>query len=74
MSNRDIFLVVGGSGFLGRHIVQAFQARGDSVCTFDIVQRYHDVPHYTGDISDQTQIESALQKVRFVAFTFVLQI
>lgn len=63
MSNRDTFLVVGGSGFLGRHVVEALVARGDAVATFDIVQRYHDVPHFTGDMSEQSQVEDALRKV-----------
>jgi sterol-4alpha-carboxylate 3-dehydrogenase (decarboxylating) len=60
---RDIYLVIGGSGFVGRHIVEALVARGDDVSVFDIVQRYHDVPFYTGDISEQSSITQALQKV-----------
>ncbi|KAI9443103.1 C-3 sterol dehydrogenase [Lactarius indigo] len=61
-SQRDTFLVIGGSGFLGRHIVEALVARGDPVAVFDIVQRYHDTPFYSGDISDQAQISDALRK------------
>ena len=33
-----------GSGFLGQHIVDALQARGDNVATFDVVRRHFDVP------------------------------
>ncbi len=62
-SQRDTFLVIGGSGFLGRHIVEALVARGDPVAVFDIVQRYHDTPFYSGDISDQAQVSDAIRKV-----------
>jgi UDP-glucose 4-epimerase len=61
---KDVYLVIGGSGFLGRHIVQDLLDRGDSVSVFDIVQRYHDVPFYSGDLADQDSVAQALQKVR----------
>ena len=62
-TSKNVYLVIGGSGFLGRHIVNALLARGDSVSVFDIVQRYHDVPFYTGDITEQDSISDALRKV-----------
>jgi sterol-4alpha-carboxylate 3-dehydrogenase (decarboxylating) len=62
-TKKDIYLVIGGSGFVGRHIVQALLARGDSVSVFDIVQRYHDTPFYSGDISEEGSISDALKKV-----------
>lgn len=62
-SSRDVYLVIGGSGFLGRHIVEALLARNDSVAVFDIVQRHHDVPFYSGDISEEGQVSEALRKV-----------
>jgi len=61
-SIKDQYLVIGGSGFVGRHIVDALLARGDSVAIFDIVQRYHDVPFYSGDISEEEQVADALRK------------
>jgi sterol-4alpha-carboxylate 3-dehydrogenase (decarboxylating) len=61
-SKRDVYLVIGGSGFLGRHIVEALLGRGDDVSAFDIVQRYDDVPFYTGDIAEQGAVAQALQK------------
>lgn len=61
---KDVYLVIGGSGFVGRHIVQQLLERGDSVSVFDIVQRYHDTPFYSGDISEEGSISQALQQVR----------
>jgi sterol-4alpha-carboxylate 3-dehydrogenase (decarboxylating) len=60
----ESYLVIGGSGFLGRHIVEALKDRGDNVATFDIVQRHFDVPFYLGDITNEQDIGNAIQKVR----------
>jgi len=65
---RDVYMVIGGNGFLGRHIVQQLLERGDIVSAFDIVERYNDVQFYSGDISDQDSVASALRKVRFFFF------
>ena len=62
-NKRDIYIVFGGSGFVGRHIVEQLKARGDTVSIFDIVQKYDDTPFYTGDITEEDQVADALQKV-----------
>lgn len=43
MPGSESYLVVGGCGFLGRHIVEQLLARGETqVSVFDIVQRHFD--------------------------------
>jgi nucleoside-diphosphate-sugar epimerase len=62
-NRRDTYLVIGGNGFLGRHIVQQLRDRGDIVSVLDIAERYNDVPFYSGDISEQASVASALRHV-----------
>ncbi|KAG8997593.1 erg26, C-3 sterol dehydrogenase [Tulasnella sp. JGI-2019a] len=65
MSTSESYLIIGGSGFLGRSIVEALVKRGEkNVATLDIVQRYHDVPHYTGNITDSAKVREVLKTAR----------
>lgn len=69
----DSYLVTGGSGFLGRHIVEALLARGDqNVTVFDKVQKHFDVPFHFGDITNEQDVSAAIEKVRTRTFPFVL--
>lgn len=36
---KDVYLVIGGSGLLGRHIAEHLRDRGDTVAVLDIVQQ-----------------------------------
>ena len=43
MPSDESYLIIGGCGFLGRHIVEQLQARGETqISVFDIVQRHFD--------------------------------
>ncbi|THU89235.1 hypothetical protein K435DRAFT_729339 [Dendrothele bispora CBS 962.96] len=58
----DIFLVLGGDVFVGRHVVERLKSRGDQVSVFDTTQRHVDVPFYSGDIRVEAEISDAIQK------------
>ncbi|WWC67898.1 uncharacterized protein I206_101816 [Kwoniella pini CBS 10737] len=61
----ESYLVVGGCGFLGRHIVEQLLARGETqVSVFDIVQRHFDsnVTFFIGDLSKPEDVQNALYK------------
>ncbi|KAJ7510525.1 3-beta hydroxysteroid dehydrogenase/isomerase family-domain-containing protein [Mycena galericulata] len=59
---KDVYLVLGGDVFVGRHVIEQLKARGDTVFVFDSTQRHDDVEFYPGDICVSNEISSAIQK------------
>lgn len=62
-ASADVYLVLGGDVFTGRHVVEQLKARGDTVFVFDSTQRHDDVECVPGDICVLEQISNAIQKV-----------
>jgi sterol-4alpha-carboxylate 3-dehydrogenase (decarboxylating) len=62
-ASRDVFLVLGGDVFVGRHVVERLKARGEIVSVFDATQKYVDVSFYYGDICNPEEISRAIEKV-----------
>ncbi|EED78649.1 predicted protein [Postia placenta Mad-698-R] len=64
----DSYLVTGGNGLLGQHVVRQLLERGENaVAVFDIVPAPHPderVKVYTGDITNGTQFSQAVQDCR----------
>ncbi|KAF6731290.1 Sterol-4-alpha-carboxylate 3-dehydrogenase, decarboxylating [Oryzias melastigma] len=60
--------VIGGSGFLGRHLVEKLLERGYAVSVFDIRQSYElpGVTFHQGDLCDKQALLSALQDASLV--------
>ncbi|XP_070553176.1 sterol-4-alpha-carboxylate 3-dehydrogenase, decarboxylating-like [Ptychodera flava] len=60
-----ICTVIGGCGFLGRHIVEKLLDKGYSVQVFDIRQTFEDdrVTFFTGDLCSEEDLLPALQDV-----------
>ncbi|XP_069027049.1 sterol-4-alpha-carboxylate 3-dehydrogenase, decarboxylating [Embiotoca jacksoni] len=60
--------VIGGSGFLGRHLVEKLLDRGYSVSVFDIRQSYElpGVTFHQGDLCDKQALLAALNDVSLV--------
>jgi sterol-4alpha-carboxylate 3-dehydrogenase (decarboxylating) len=71
-ATRQSYLVIGGCGFLGRHIVETLLARGEqAVAVFDLVQRHHDknVQFFTGDLCD---LRTSTRLSSWFVFCFVI--
>jgi len=65
MSN-ERFLVVGGSGYLGRNIAEALALRGLLVSVFDLVQNYTNdtISFFLGDLRVLADIEACILACR----------
>ncbi|KAJ7760667.1 3-beta hydroxysteroid dehydrogenase/isomerase family-domain-containing protein [Mycena maculata] len=61
-ASKDVYLVLGGDVFVGRHVIEQLKARGDTVFVFDSTQRHDDVEFYPGDICIPEEISNAIQK------------
>ncbi|KAJ7671487.1 3-beta hydroxysteroid dehydrogenase/isomerase family-domain-containing protein [Mycena polygramma] len=61
-ASKDVYLVLGGDVFAGRHVVEQLKARGDTVFVFDSTQRHDDVECYSGDICVPGQVFDVIQK------------
>ena len=62
----DSYLVIGGNGLLGGHIVDKLLERGEkAVSVFDLVQVNVDprVRFFAGDVSDYAVVKQAVQEV-----------
>lgn len=65
MSESGRFLVIGGGGFLGGHIIRALLDRGDTVHAFDLVKKDIDprVTFYCGDLTNAKTLGDAIKQV-----------
>ncbi|KAH8808829.1 C-3 sterol dehydrogenase [Xylogone sp. PMI_703] len=65
----ESYLIIGGSGFLGSHVVEQLISRGEKfVAVYDINQPLNDekidgVKYYVGDITDEAYLTSVLKEV-----------
>jgi sterol-4alpha-carboxylate 3-dehydrogenase (decarboxylating) len=68
------YLVLGGRGFVGSHIVQALVERGDACVSVYARERpskkdaIEGVVYYSGDIMEEEKLVECLKKVRLRVF------
>src|SRR5437016_5679597 len=54
-------LVLGGAGFIGRHVCDALTAAGHAVTVFDRVVTRFDLPHVVGQLQDRATLAAAVR-------------
>jgi UDP-glucose 4-epimerase len=54
-------LVLGGGGFIGRHVCDALTAAGHAVTIFDRIVTRFDLPHVVGQMQDRATLAAALR-------------
>ena len=57
--------MIGGGGFLGRHIVESLLAKGYDVNVFDLRQTFHDerATFFVGDLCEVEVIHSIIKHI-----------
>lgn len=70
----ESYLVIGGGGLLGGHILDKLLERGEtSVAAFDLNQVETDkrVRFFTGNVCDRTAVEKVVKEVRHILLLHV---
>lgn len=70
----ESYLVIGGGGLLGGHILDKLLERGEtSVAAFDLNQVETDkrVRFFTGNVCDRTAVEKVVKEVRHILLPHV---
>jgi sterol-4alpha-carboxylate 3-dehydrogenase (decarboxylating) len=68
------YLVIGGNGFLGRHVVEEIRLRkdGSSIAVFDIIKPADapaDIKYFVGDLRKFDDVKAALEGITAVIHT-----
>ena len=60
-------LVIGGSGFIGRNIIELLNKKGHYTVSYDIAKKDNNAnDHITGNISDYDKLHSAMKGIDYV--------
>ena len=60
-------LIIGGSGFIGRNIIELLNKKGHYTVSYDIAKKDSDAnDHITGNISDYDKLNSAMKDIDYI--------
>ena len=60
-------LVIGGSGFIGRNIIELLNKKGHYTLSYDIAKKDNEAnDHITGNISDYDKLNSSMKDIDYV--------